>query len=369
VLSSTRQVRALFTSFLRWWGTELLALVPERVRRLSSPRGYIVLMPDEAGRFSLFREMPSEFAAIGQFGGPEDGDPRAALHTILRRAEIGARSDRGAFDRCLRLPSRSALRRTIELPLAAETNLTDVVGFELDRYTPFRAEQVHFCYRVLNRNIGAQRLAVEVTVVPKATVDEALKTAAEVGWLTDRVDVAAPSSAADHSDNLIARRMPVAYVGGARVTQALAAAALVLALITGAIPLVAAQYKATAMSAEFAVLQKQIQRAAALREELTSLRNTESYPLNRKNKTQPVSMLLLKATRILPDDTWLIEFRLSGTEVDLEGITASASALIGTLEGSGTFRDTNFRSPVIPDRINGGERFNIAAHVVSEGQH
>jgi general secretion pathway protein L len=368
VLSSTSQVRALFASFLRWWGTELLALIPQRLKRLSSQRGYIVLMPDGVGRFSLFLETSGEFAAIGQFGGPEDTDPRAALHTILLRPGIGERSARDAFDRCLRLPPQSALRRTIELPLAAETNLTDVVGFELDRYTPFRAEQVHFCYRVLNRDIAAERLAVEVTVVPKVTVNEALKTAAEVGWLADRVDVAGPSSAADHSDNLITQGMPVAYAGGVRATQALAAAALLLAVIAGAIPLVATQYKAAAMSTEFAALQKQLQRAAALREELASLRNTESYLLNRKNKTQPVSLLLLKATRILPDDTWLTEFRLSGAEVDLEGVTASASALIGMLERSGTFHDTNFRSPVIPDRVNGGERFTIAAHVVSEGQ-
>jgi hypothetical protein len=37
VLSSIRQVRAQFPSFLRWWGTELLALIPRRLKQLSQP--------------------------------------------------------------------------------------------------------------------------------------------------------------------------------------------------------------------------------------------------------------------------------------------------------------------------------------------
>jgi general secretion pathway protein L len=369
VITSADQARALFTRFLRWWGTELLALIPERLKQLSPRKNYAVLMPDGAARFLLLVETPNGLVKIGRIDRSGGADPRAPLRALLQRPEVAAIVGRSTLDRCLRLPAQLALRRTIELPLAAEANLTDVVGFELDRYTPFRAEHVRFCYRVLNRNIAAERLVVEVTVVPKATVDEALEAAAEVGWLADRVDVAGASPDTDRSDNLIAGKMPQGYAGGPRLTRRLAAAALILTAVAVATPLVTTQYQATVMSTEFAALQKLIQTDATLRQELTSLRNTESYLLNRKNQTQPVSMLLLKATRILPDDTWLIEFRLSGTEIDLEGITASASALVGILERSGTFRDTNFRSPVIPDRVNGGERFNIAAHVVSESQH
>jgi general secretion pathway protein L len=369
VITSADQAQALFARFLRWWGTELLALIPERLKQLTQRRGCVVLMPDGAARFLLFVETPNELVPIGQFNRSEGADPRAPLHALLQRPAVAAVMGRGTFDRCLRLPSQLALRQTIELPLAADANLTDVVGFELDRYTPFRAEHVHFCYRVLNRDVSAQRLIVDITVVPKATVDEALEAAAEVGWLADRVDVAGANPNDDHSDNLIAGKMPSGYAGGARMTRRLAAAALVLTAIAVAMPLVMTQYRATVMSAEFAALQKQIQTDAALRQELISLRNTESYLLNRKVAIEPVSLLLLEATRILPDNTWLTEFRLSGAEIEFAGVTASASALIGLLEKSGIFRDTSFRSPVIPDRVSGGERFNIAAHLVSGGPH
>ena len=41
------------------------------------------------------------------------------------------------------IPESSTLTRNLSLPAAAEDNLRQVLGFEMDRQTPFKADQVH----------------------------------------------------------------------------------------------------------------------------------------------------------------------------------------------------------------------------------
>lgn len=360
---------ALIGSFLRWWRAELVALVPERVRQLSLGKRYLVLMLDGSGPATVSLETSGRVTALGQIIEPTGAAARVSLQAILQRPEIAKLLASKAVGLCLRLPSRCALCRPIDLPLGAESNLAEVIGFELDRYTPFRAEQVYYCHRILERDIAAQHIKVEVTLVPRATLDEAVVAAREWGFAPERIDVADPSAEAGHSDNLIAHAAPLRHRGDARLTYGLAAAAAVLALIAVALPFAATQRQAAAMAAEFTALQKQTQAAAALQKELQATHDAEDFLVERKARTPTVSKLLAEVTRMLPDDTWLTEFRLNGTDVELAGVTASASALIDIIEKSGSLRDTSFRSPVTPDAGSGRERFNIGAHILQERQH
>ncbi len=47
------------------------------------------------------------------------------------------------------LPKDKALTRALTLPLAAEENLREVLAFEMNRQTPFRADQVYYDYMVV----------------------------------------------------------------------------------------------------------------------------------------------------------------------------------------------------------------------------
>ncbi|EGH49288.1 fimbrial assembly, partial [Pseudomonas syringae pv. pisi str. 1704B] len=46
--------------------------------------------------------------------------------------------------RVLLLPPSAVLLQTLQLPAAAARNLSTVVGYELDRFTPFDAGQLYF---------------------------------------------------------------------------------------------------------------------------------------------------------------------------------------------------------------------------------
>src|SRR5690606_22651989 len=63
---------------------------------------------------------------------------------------------------------------TLNLPAAAEENLRQVLAFEMDRQTPFKADQVYFDSRVLGHDANGRTARVELVLIPRGQLDEEL---------------------------------------------------------------------------------------------------------------------------------------------------------------------------------------------------
>jgi len=357
----------LFRAFLQWWLGELAALVPARLRqRLTTARySLILLLGDGDAGPVLCLETGREVQALGRLDLQGEGDPRRRLISALRDRGLLAAFNAGRLDVCVRIPPDRASRSVIQLPVAAETNLDEVVLYELDRHTPFRPEHARFCYRVLKRDALAKRLDIELTVVPRPVVDNALALAARLDLRPDRIDVASDDDYLSASRNLLpADGITPASRGFHVLTYALGGLAALLAIIAIYIPIHAADRAADAATQEFTAAKKATATAAALERQIEDLRKEEGFLINRKREVSATSKLLWETTRILPDGTWLSEWQLAGNEIQLSGSTQSASALVKLLEQSHVFQNTTFVSPVVHDPNTEHERFHISAQVV-----
>ncbi len=350
--------------FLAWWLGELAALVPERLRRRLAPAMDMLVLLLGDSEAVLRREAGGAAQLLGRVDMRAAADPQRRLAAILRERGLARAFVRGDIGVCLRLPAARAVQSTLELPLAAEENLEEVIAFELDRHTPFNAQQACFAYRLLERDTAAQRLRLDLTVVPRATVDAALALAGRFRLEPDRLDIADAGGAAA-SGNLLPAGMPLSGRHGVDlVTCGLAALVAVLAIVAVWLPLHAERRAAARLEQEFAAATDAAKTAAKLRGEIDDIRKDARFLINRKQQTPSISKLLLESTRLLPDDTWISEWQLSGGEIQLTGFTRSASALVELLEQSRVFRGTTFRSPVMPDAKTGRERFSLAAQIV-----
>lgn len=355
----------IFRRFYRWWLGELSGLAPRWLRhRFTAPKDRLVFLPGE-GDVVVGLETGQELRILGRIDPRAAPEPRQALLTLLRRHGLADADGDGKFGTCVRLDAARALRTTIDLPLAAEANLREVVSFELDRHTPFKAEQALFAFRLLERDAAAQTLHIELILVPRAIVEEAVALAARFEREADRIDVAEDEGYRARSENLLPTRMTLARQPMARrLLYGVAATAAVLAVIALYLPVLRAEHEADAMSEQFAVIKKSVASAASLRKELDELSKDERFVIDRKREAPSASRLLFETTHILPDDTWLSDWQLSGSEIQLQGFTRSASTVVGLLEQSRAFRGTTYRSPVTQDRVAGRERFHIAAQAV-----
>lgn len=363
-ISLLSPVRSVFL----WWVRELAALVPARLRP-ASKRSDSLLLQIDGLHLELFHDASSRSTLLGKIAIGNSSEASTEAKAILRAAGLSRAISRGSVGICVRLNARHALRTRFDLPLAAEENLREVIGFELDRHTPFKLEQVYFKHEVVGRDALGQRITVEVTIAPKSLVDKQIEIATQLGLTPDRVDVAGETDNAPPSSDLVDRSEINQIRGtGSRMTWALTMLVLVLSAIAVAVPVMRAQQRAQSLEREFAALKRTSEAIAALHKQIEQLREEESFAIQRKRNNRPVSQLLFEATRVLPDDTWLNELQLNGADIQMVGYSMSASRLIGLLERSETFRNTTFRSPVTRDAKTDRERFHIAARVEQEGR-
>ena len=68
-------------------------------------------------------------------------------------------------------------------------------------------------------------------------------------------------------------------------------------------------------------------------------------------------------TRILPDDTWITRLDMKGSELQIQGQSSSAAAVIPLIESSSILQNPSFRSPVTQAPRSEDERFHLSAEI------
>jgi general secretion pathway protein L len=361
-----KSVLGALRGLVHWWLGEMAGMVPDRLRRRLARHGdRLVLLLGQAAA-TLYLETRQDMRMLGEIDLRADAEPQFRVAALLRRH--GFAQENGRAPACLRLTADRVLRTTIDLPMAAEGNLGEVVSYEIDRHTPFRAEQAAFAHRIIERDVGAQRLRVDLTVVPRPLINEAMAVASGLCLDVTAVEVAERGGNHAASGNLLPETSPAAAQSGRGILNyGLAAAAAVLALIALVLHLESMQRADDAIAQEVAKTKKSLTASVALQKDIDTLSKEERFLSDRKRERLTASRLLLDTTHILPDDTWLSEWQLSGNEVQLAGYTQSASSLVELLERSKVFKDTTFQSPTVQDGQHGGrERFHFSTRIVDD---
>ncbi len=75
----------------------------------------------------------------------------------------------------LSIPGNKVIFKRLSLPSPTEENLKEVLGFEMDRYTPFTLEDVYFDFKIVQRDEERKLINVLLMVVKKEVVEYYLK--------------------------------------------------------------------------------------------------------------------------------------------------------------------------------------------------
>lgn len=342
-------------AFLRWWGAGLSACLPPPLRRRlggSPPRLLVELEGDRV----IFRRNEDVEARE-----PDEYPLQALVEGDLRDQGRALRGKARRVELCL--PAQKVLSRTVALPLVAESRLQQVVGFEMDRITPFARDQIYYDVRVLDRQPSARRIRVRVNVVLRTFLDPLLERLREMGLPSDRVGVVGE---ADEVDLLPPERRPRERPLVRRLQWTLAVMALVLSAMAAALPLWQQRSLVQDLMRQETAARRQAESVVALRERLDESIESSRFLLQKRQASPLIVELLNELTVILPDSTWVEHLDIRGSEVQLRGKSGEASALIGLLEASPYFQGVTFRSPITADPRSGRDRFFLAARIVGE---
>jgi general secretion pathway protein L len=344
----------MLREFFTWWLGQLADLLPPFLRR-TTPTAADATVIAPVGPIG----QGIDAVAVGQ---RRNGKEMPLGRFALGSAEVATLPHAAGRPTVLRLGEADVLGKTVTLPLAAERELEQVLTFEMDRETPFRADQLYWNHRLAEVDRQNERLSVRLQLVPKASLAPLLDALGQSGIVPERIEIADGPDAGDCLP-LLANRNGARPTHGRLVVSLAAACCAALASAAVVTPFVR-------QSTAFAELDRQLEsgRAAAaeaahLRREIDELSQSADLIQSERGKVGQPLEILAAVTRVVPDDSYLTELELLQRKLTLSGRSAAAARLIGAFAADSEFRNPAFAAPVTRIEALRQEIFTIVAEV------
>jgi len=354
----TRLAKTPLPGFFSWWGTELLACLPPRWRKLLSGNNEALLV--ELGETELVVSHEQNNVAV-EFGRIARDLPAESQAAELRRLQ--ARIENPGLRMIYCLPESRALTRSLTLPAAAEDNLRQVLGFEMDRQTPFKADQVYYDSRVIARDAVSRNLRVELVVLPRSLLDPQLAAVAGGAIEFDAVDVRGDAnSGVRRGINLLpAERRAKRRDLRLPLNLGLAALAVILLVFNMSESLSNRQAAVETMQAEVDKAAVAAREVLELKKNLQDSIGGANFLAEKKHNGPLVVAMLNDLTGRLNDDTYLERLSVENKQVQIQGQSKEAAGLISVLGASPFLANPKLEGQIQPDPRTGKDRFTISA--------
>jgi general secretion pathway protein L len=339
------------TSLITWWTEQMRDLVPASLRSFMgrSWRPALIAVTDTAD--------PSQITLLLRSRGGE---------TPLGRHQLDGSSLQDAVARLPRARRMTVILKTsadllleqeIILPLQAERDLKRVVAYEMDRLTPFRADQVLWTYLAGKRDVSRNRLHLRVTVIPRKRLEPLLASLRQVGLVPTQIE-AGHSGATQRVIPLAQDQETRSWIGPRVEAYALGLCG-VLAVTAIALPFVLQSFALSALDERIEAIKPQVAETERLRKAIASSAATANAIVAAHNQVGAPLQTIALLTDVLPDDTYLTSLSLRQRKLAIAGRSAAAARLIGAMAAHPLIHNPAFVAPVIRDETNGGQMFSI----------
>ena len=276
-------------------------------------------------------------------------DPRHTASLKGRRVELMLQPDQFLF-------------RPLELPKRAAEFLDGIVRAQIDRLTPWSANEAVVGWSAPQAD-GPDRIVVTVAATVRTLI-------------TPYVQALPPMASARSRCRPVcrmARRSGCSTKEGARSLNVRRVSRVLLAilLVTGlgaAAAIAAGSIVGANLQAQQDDLARRIarSRSAALvgHDGNVDAATGALRSLERRKHESPAAVIVLEElSRALPDHTYVTELRIEGDKLRLVGLTRDAPALIGLIEQTSHFTRATFFAPTTRAPNEAGERFHIEARI------
>ncbi len=342
--------RSGLLAFLDWWLAELWALVPDRLKqKLHLLPDRLLLRQQEDGRYRWELHQPRQQRVLGEL------DPSRPEDALRARQWLEALEPRKTVIWLLLQPDR-VLRRTLRLPLAARDNLRQVLRFEMDRHTPFTAEQVVFDARPGRVDAETGLLEVDLMLMPRQRMEALLEQLKP--WQLPLSGIAVQGLEPD--TNLLPEDLrPARDESGRRIDRLLAAVAVVLVFLLGFNAIDKRRQELERLDQQIAQARQGARQATELRQRLDQAVQSAIWLHERKQAHPVMVQALLEITQALPDDAWLQRLEFGKGQFKLQGLAVSANELLRKLDDLPHLHRAEIIGAITEDRTSHKERFHI----------
>ena len=349
--------------FFLWWGRELSFWMPDKLRQLLSDKSGYVFLSATTETLRLSRMTGGRQQTISGLALNE-----SSLEKYQQLIGDGAEQEKAHY--ILRLTPDQAIKKILYLPAVAKENLRQVVAFEIDKYTPFKEEQIYFAVKSLGKEENGH-IKVLLVLTPKEILDPICLKLNSVKIYPEVVDCeeAANNFTEDLNPyNLLPEwELPVKNKVIQFSTWFLGFALLVLTVLVLIFPVWNERQEVELFKYQLKQLEKDAHLVQSRQLEIDDMVDETVRLIKSKNGVPSLLELINLLSQLIQDDTWLTHLKYNDTRLQIQGQSPTASALIGVLESSSLFSNARFVSPLTQDKKTGLERFQISVDVNAPG--
>jgi general secretion pathway protein L len=335
--------------FFRWWVEQLADLIPASwLNVLEKSSNAAILEIDDRERFVLWVRRDGRMARV------TDGalvELRHALESVTDLPRL----------LLLRVAPETALCKKLSLPSAARHSLKTILGFEIDRETPFEQAEVYWNYAVATQDERRGKLDLDLVILPRHLADAAITAARAAGF----------DAAALEVDTAPDRSVLIWTTAERPVHRILPYEKLIpLGMVTGGLVAVFVILSFAGQQWNLFIANRAIENLAPSAREASALTQNANHrraAITFFSRTQGGSALaiLAAATHTMPDDTYLTSLAVHYGRITMSGFSGSAANLIGLLAKSPSFSEPAFDSAITESEINDREKFTVSASLAS----
>lgn len=319
----------------------------------------------------LFRILPQglqlgwlddhQYTDLGTFPLNEEGV--AACRRVLTSNDSIKQAERR-----LVLTPTQYISRHVSLPAEASSNLLQVLAYEMDRFTPFRSEQVFYDAVYVDDSQPGEPINVQLAVVPKKTLQTLLNDLLSCGikpakvcfssQLNQQIDGAAFNLLPEKLRPAVDKKKLYLNVGLGIIFYLLVATIF-------AYPSWYAKSNIAQLEQKISALELEAQAAGKMRSEIRQYQTQVNVLLEKPNYKRRVIDVVKEMSVRLPANTWLNQLRIASNNVQINGFSADPTSIIRLIDGSPLFENTRFTSPLATNR-NAQQSFKISSVMVQE---
>jgi general secretion pathway protein L len=338
---------------LTWWAARMQELLPARLRAGAVPPDALLVTQSPPGEADFALRRRGRETPLGRF--VLEPAVLAGLPAALRRRPR----------RVLLRPAPGALlEREVVLPLAAQHDPGGVLRYELDRLTPFAAEEVFWSWRLEGRDTARNALRLRLSLLPRAALQPAIEALRRAGLPPAGLEAQAAGGVPRAIPlGEAAARFPLREAWRRRGLVAAGATCAGLAIAAIALPFVLQSMELATAERHIEALQPKVAEAEALRRRMAEAKGGQDAFAAERARIGDALQAIATLTDILPDDTWLTELTLRQRKLTVAGRSGGAARLIGLLSADPTIRDPAFVAPVTRAESGGGDVFSIRAEL------
>ena len=320
--------------FLHWWMQELLALIPEKWR--PKPQSRLEVRPDDNG-FALSAVHLDKVVANGRLDQGRLDPPDFLAGSAVKKSQARV---------WLFPPTGAILSRLVQVPASAVSTLESLLELEMDRWSPYRLNEVYIGWDERESDSAARR-NIHLSFVPRILIDQL-----RADLATADIGPAFLVLAATKRHFIDLRTRSERQLGAGTMLSLASVVLLLTAIVVDWF----------AVKSELNVWRSRYKTELSL---LSSQRNLEEkisravISVEQTSSVVSKGRLLAALSAALPETDWLSEVTIKNNSLTLRGYAGNLDRLVKTLEPIAADQNINIEGEVAFDATTGRQRFAV----------